>query len=182
MTGAQKMELLMALYRGIFQSKARNTDITAMGVQSPHVPGGMARGRWFRNSETGEATLRGFDFDVIDGQRHLQLRMLEQNPDKKDPAGNLKFFANLARQGHSIVWVIDRKPGGSFLGRIQDGQWHFALERATTTATQPIQNTASALAPSIENIPDIPADIGIPDYVIQAVANDEEGEYVDQYV
>lgn len=174
MNNQQKMELLLMLYRGIFQSKAQSTDITAMGVTSIHVVGGMARGRWFVNG-----TLRGFDFDVHDGTKLLQLRMVEQNPNKTDrtafPRGNRTYYANLAHQGHCIVWVIDRKPGGSFLGRIQAGQWYASQERATFPATPQNQQTAAALVPSVEGIPDIPNDTNIPDYVLAAVAEDEGG-------
>ncbi|KKM91906.1 hypothetical protein LCGC14_1223770 [marine sediment metagenome] len=177
MTNAEKMGLLMALYNGIFQSKAQNTDITALGVPSPHVAGGIIMGRWFVNG-----TLRGFDFDVQDGTKTLQLRILEQNPDKTDAAGNRTYYANLAHQGHCIAWVIDRKPGGSFLGRIQAGQWHVSQQRATIPATPQNVQTAAALVPSVEGIPDIPNDIGISDYVLIAVSEDEEGEYgLDQY-
>ena len=177
MNNQEKMALLMALYNGIFQSKAQNTDITAMGVTSPHVAGGIVMGRWFVNG-----TLRGFDFDVQNGTKMLQLRILEQNPDKFDPAGNRSYYANLAHQGHCIAWVIDRKPSGSFLGRIQAGQWYASEQRATVPATPATQQTAAALVPSVEGIPDIPNNIGIPDYVLIAVAEDEEGEYgLDQY-
>jgi len=172
MTGAEKMGLLMALYNGLFQSKAQNTDITAMGVPTPHVAGGVVMGRWFT-----KGTVRGFDFDVQDGAKSLQLRMVEQNTEKFDAAGNRSYYANLAYQGHCIVWLIDRKPGGLFLGRIQAGQWYASQERATVPATPAIRQTAAALVPSVEGIPDIPNDIGIPDYVLTAVADDEEGEY-----
>lgn len=177
MTNAEKMGLLIALYNGIFQSKAQNTDITAMGVPSPHVAGGIVMGRWFV-----QGTLRGFDFNIQDGTKQLQLRILEQNPNKLDAAGNRSYYANLAHQGHCIAWVIDRKPGGSFLGRIQAGQWHTSQLRAVVPATPANQQTATALVPSVEGIPDIPNDVNIPDYVLVAVANDEEGEYgLDQY-
>ncbi len=177
MTNAEKMGLLMALYNGIFQSKAQNTDITAMGVPSAFVPGGIVMGRWFVNG-----TLRGFDFDLQDGTKTLQLRILEQNPDKFDPAGNRTYYANLAHQGHCIVWIIDRKPGGSFLGRIQAGQWYVSEQRAVVPATPATQQTATALVPSVEEIPDIPNDANIPDYVLVAVANDEGGyDDFDQY-
>ena len=177
MTNVEKMGLLMALYNGIFQSKAQNTDITALGVPSPHFTGGIVMGRWFVNG-----TLRGFDFDLHDGTKTLQLRILEQNPDKFDPAGNRVYYANLAHQGHCIAWVIDRKPGGVFLGRIQAGQWYVSEQRATVPATPATQQTATALVPPVEGIPDIPNNANIPDYVLVAVANDEEGEYgPDQY-
>ncbi len=177
MTNVEKMGLLMALYNGLFQSKAQNTDITAMGVPSPHVAGGIVMGRWFVNG-----TLRGFDFNVQNGPNLLQLRMIEQNPDKTDAAGNRIYYANLAHQGHCIAWLIDRKPGGSFLGRIQAGQWHPSQLRAVVPATPQNQQTAAALVPPVESIPDIPANIDIPDYVLIAVANDEEvPDGLDQY-
>ena len=178
MTNAQKMELLLNLYRGIFQSKAQSTDITAMGVTSIHVVGGMARGRWFVNG-----TLRGFDFDVQNGSNLLQLRMIEQNPNKTDAAGNRTYYANLAQQEHSIVWLIDRKKEvDAFLGRIQAGKWHPSQERAVVPAIPAMQQTAAALVPSVEGIPDIPNDMSIPDYVLVAISEDEEGEYgLDQY-
>ncbi|KKN32269.1 hypothetical protein LCGC14_0815490 [marine sediment metagenome] len=177
MTNVEKMGLLIALYNGIFQSKAQGTDITAMGIPNPHVAGGIVMGRWFVNG-----TLRGFDFNVQNGPNLLQLRMIEQNPDKTDAAGNRTYYANLANQGHCIVWLIDRKPGGTFLGRIQAGQWHASQIRATVPATPANQQTAAALVPSVESIPDIPNDVGIPDYVLVAVSEDEEvPDGLDQY-
>lgn len=177
MTNQEKMGLLMALYNGIFQSKAQNTDITAMGVPSPHVPNGIVMGRWFVNG-----TLRGFDFNVLHGGM-LQLRIVEQNPDKLDAAGNRSYYANLAHQGHCVAWVIDRKKEtDAFLGRIQAGQWHASKQRATVSAIPVTQQTAAALVPSVEGIPDIPNDANIPDYVLVAISEDEEGEYgLDQY-
>ncbi len=166
MTNAEKMTFIRLVAEAIFASKAANTDMLARVIQHPSIVGGKTKGRWFKNAETGEQTIRGFDIDLnIDG-RTLQLRFMEQNPDKTDGRGNLKWTAVLARQGHKMMWVINRAPGGGFLGRMQDGEWIPSKERAYTTV-----NDQAALDRPMENIPIIPTDVGIPDYVIQSHVN-----------
>lgn len=138
MTNQEKMDLLMHVFNVIFQSKASNMNIAQSSIQNPHIANningiaGRCFGRWFVNG-----TLRGFDIDVKTSIRILPLRCLEQNPNKRDNRGNLTWSAALAQQGHQLMWVIDRSPGGEFLGRLQKdvGQeqaiWHPAFEPAT---------------------------------------------------
>jgi hypothetical protein len=73
---------------------------------------GQFPGRWFSDN-----TLRGFDVSINLGTRVIDIRCVEQNPNKLDNRGNLKWSANLARQGHKMMWVIDRN--GGFLGRLR---------------------------------------------------------------
>jgi len=171
MTNAEKMGLLMSLYQCIFTSRAQNLDAQSMVVKNKYfVPSGVAVGRWFS-----KGLLRGFDVDVQAGDKVLQLRMMEQNFTKTDKAGNLTYYANLAAQGHQIIWVIDRKPGGQFLGRIQNGEWHFAKPQATTPAK------STALPRPVSAIPDIPVNIGIPEYVITVTDNEEDPYELSEY-
>lgn len=114
----------MGIYNTLFQSKQGNTDITAIGIITNM---GKFPGRWFVSQ-----TLRGFDVDINAGNRIVQIRCIEQNPNKTDNLGNLKPNANLARMGHKIMWVIDRQD--SWLGRIQDGVWVPAFKPATKPA------------------------------------------------
>ncbi len=182
----KNMIIIMQLFEAIFQSKAANTDITQVRIANPNLANGFAVGRWFRDSTTGEQSLRGFDFDVIDNGRILNLRILEQNPNKRDFAGNVKHFANLARQGHQICWVIDRN--GSFLGRVHNGQWHFSQPRATMPVQQPTNQYATAAAMTqpteapqtepmnwdVDMIPDIPSHADVPETVLNHFANIDE--------
>jgi len=165
MTNQEKMDLLVRVFTVIFQSKAANTDITQSYIQNPHIANNVAgfagrcSGRWFVNN-----TLRGFDIDVRTSVRVLPLRCLEQNPNKRDNMGNLTWSAALVQQGHQLMWVIDRSPGGEFLGRLQKdaGQeqivWHKAFEPATKPAvpgdqgvyTQPLANSDFHSTPEYE--------------------------------
>lgn len=124
MTNQEKMAILMGIYNVLFQSKQANTDITQVGIMT-NV--GKFTGRWFVGN-----TLRGFDVDINTGDKIVEIRCLEQNPNKVDNNGNLKKFANLAQQGHKIMWVIDRK--GGWLGHIMDGVWTPSFEPATQPA------------------------------------------------
>jgi hypothetical protein len=172
MDNKQRMQLLHRVYDLIFLSKAQNTDITQVVL---YTNTGTWSGRLFSNN-----TLRGFDFSLDLGDRKIQLRCLEQNPNKTDNYGNLKTFANLAQKGHKIMWVIDTV-NNNFLGRIHNGEWH----ANTQPAIQPIQpdtaatyKTATYNAPEPSelslnefDIPEIPDDIGVPEYVLQHFAD-----------
>lgn len=189
----------MGIYNNLFQSKQNNTDITKVNIVTNM---GAFPGRWFVSQ-----TLRGFDVDINAGDKIVQIRCIEQNPNKTDNNGNLKPNANLARMGHKIMWVIDRKD--SWLGRIQDGAWVPAFE----TATKPAQynyntpehearvdaayahiekdihdpnfdgipgtsGTSMANLPAEhimqQNLPEIPGNADIPEYVLQSVSEMEE--------
>jgi len=138
MTNQSRMRFLMFVSTQLFQIKqsyGANAPDYWQGVRcpvnqdfSPFIT--YFNPRMFKNSETGQHTLFGVDATLNLGNKELRLRMIEQNPDKRYPNGNLKKFANLARQGSQIVWVINQD--GGFLGRVQDGKWHFSKERAYT--------------------------------------------------
>jgi hypothetical protein len=132
MTNEQRMNLLRTVFNAIFQSKASNTDITQMRIQTNT---GIFAGRWFVNG-----LLRGFDFTCNLGNRIISIRCLEQNPNKTDNFGNLKKFAALARQGHQIMWVIDRNTD-SWLGRMHNSEWHPSFQPATQPASAAPVNT-----------------------------------------
>jgi len=170
MTNTERMAFLKSMANLIVHAKNHGIpmDQWASVAAPTNVPITMWKPRGFVNN-----TLYGIDVDLNLGDRIIQLRLMEQNPNKVDHNGNLKTFANLARQGHQIMWVIDRN--GSFLGRIQDGEWHASQDRATSPA-QPNQPNEQITSPATQNrsseeIPDI--DIGIPEYVLRHYAEME---------
>jgi len=195
MTNQDKLNILLGIYNALFKSKAEGTDIESVGLITNM---GKFMGRWFVNR-----TLRGFDIDINLGDRIIELRCLEQNPNKTDDNGNLKTFANLARKGHKIMWVINRK--GSWLGHMQDGIWTPANDPVTKPATyvkvQPpaelnagVTVTEASVDPvkayqehlttgvvNLEELPDIPTDRDLADYVYESVAEmDEPPDWGDQ--
>ena len=74
------------------------------------------------NNKFGFHKLRGCDIDIRTDEGIVKLRFIEQNPDKKDGMGNFTTYAQMARQGHKIVWVINRGID-EWIGRVQDGKW-----------------------------------------------------------
>jgi hypothetical protein len=91
-----------------------------------------ATGRSFKN-QWGNRPLRGYDIDLLVDGKVVRLRFIEQNPDKKDGMGNFSTYAQLARQGHRIVWVINRDTD-EWPGRVQDGKWIPSQARAYSTS------------------------------------------------
>ena len=166
MNNLEKILFLQEMARGIYNSKKMMPDSLWPETKVPEKWNKYItkwNPRLFKNSETGQPTLRGIDVDLnIDEVNTIKLRLLEQNPDKKDYAGNLKTLANLARQGHQIMWIIDRtvKTNG-FIGRIQDGEWIPNQDRAYTK---------TPVTPNLQNIPEINTDI--PTYVMRALSDE----------
>ena len=192
MTNEERMVLLRTVFNTIFQSKTQGTDIANVSIATN-------TGQWPGRLFTGG--LRGFDFTVNLGDRTISLRCIEQNPNKVDNFGNLKKYANLAQQGHTIMWVIDTK-NNKFLGRIHNAVWHASF----VPATQPVvgtpnvydspgqeaqedaaynqvnqewhntQNAAASLPDpmDINNLPEIPNGVDIPDYVFDQIADMDE--------
>jgi hypothetical protein len=112
---------------------------------SPWVIGGQIAGRTFKDSSTGLGTLRGFDISLDIGMKNpngtvklLNLRFLEQNPNKTNAQGNLKENAILARAGNKIMWVIQNGIQNGFLGKLQNGEWIPSRPRAYIATTGPI--------------------------------------------
>jgi hypothetical protein len=182
MTNEERMNILRLVFSTIFQSKAMNSDITQVLLTTNT---GQWPGRWFVNN-----TLRGFDFTLNIGDRVISLRCLEQNPNKTDNYGNLKKYANLARQGHQIMWVIDRNTN-NFLGRMHNNEWHASFDPATQPANYQQQASAGTNIPpaslnpsmnnsnspeaiSVDDLPEMPDGVGIPDYVLQEIGETDE--------
>jgi len=177
MTNEQRMKFLLHVVALIFQSKAMNTNIKQVRISPQWAPfiaqGG--EGRWFKNN------LRGFDLALRLGNQIKSLRFVEQNPMKLDASGNLKQYALLAQQGHQICWVIDQTiQPNTFLGRVQDGQFFKSEPRATYS--QPMQYNAGAQTYTPQNqasvtnmndLPEMPVDMGIPEYVITSMSDPE---------
>ena len=166
MTNQQRMALVKALYNLIFTCKSQPFQQWQLAPKpvgyEPLITAWVPR--TFVNG-----TVRGIDIDVNDDGKILQLRLMEQNPNKADKLGNLKETSIRARNGEFIMWVVDRKPNGGFLGSIQNGNWIASQMRAYAPAQY---NAAGAVASQTgfisENIPDIPYDTTIPEYVVMA--------------
>jgi hypothetical protein len=212
MTAQEKMALTMTVFNNIFASKANGVDIVTIRIVHPNIVngkpilnqagqrvGGEVNGRWFKDSTTGQQTLRGFDIDVQTDNKILQLRFIEQNPNKVDNYGNLKPMANAARRGSKIMWLIDRRQQvNGFLGRVQDGVFHPSQDRAVAPVAkatpapvvpQPVPNVQAQVASQDpndeesadelpweeESVPDLP-DMGIPEYVMKYYEDMEPGD------
>lgn len=52
----------------------------------------------------------------------INLRIIAQNPHKRNSSGMLSRYAAMARKGSKICWVINDATK-EFLGRVQDGAW-----------------------------------------------------------
>jgi len=164
-TNQEKMEIVMKAWALIFESKAANSDISQVELVHPAIMGGRCRGRWFKNSVTGQATLRGFDITIGKMTNSLiNARILEQNPNKGSE------YAKMARAGSKIVWIINRDTD-QFTGRIQDGKFYPARNPAyrpiqPNQPTQMNQPTMAQAAVSNETqLPEID-EAGIPEFVL----------------
>lgn len=145
-------------------------------------------------------TLRGIDFDVrLPNGTIKHLRMLEQNPNKQHENGTFTSFAQQARDGSRICWIIDRSIQSGFLGRVQDGVFYPSQEPAYGTKTvqavqtsQPVsQDRVNEVELDVDSIPEIPDHITVSEYTeaqMDAIAemmveNDFTSDYVeDDYV
>jgi len=235
MTYEESMALLRTLWQVIFSTKTHGMDISLYKIKTNT---GEWPGRWFKDSSTGQQTLRGFDFTCNMGNRIVEIRCIEQNPNKTDNFGNLKAMANRARRGELIMWVIDRKQQGwdAFLGhlvgtalaeppkwvpsktpatrpvaeepydyntpehekRIDEAYAHIEKDindpnfhgipgtSGTEMANLPIemamqhnlpgyQHPAAQTAPvQIDELPELPNDVSVPDYLLEAIADDDD--------
>lgn len=197
MTNQAKMMFIMMIYRLIFNLNKDDPGLhqSIQGIQpDPHWASWILsfKGRCFKNSTTGLLNLRGFDVSLDIGKvnpdgtiQPLNLRFLEQNPDKLDTAGNLKQTAVLARQGHQLMWVIQRDVQNGFLGKVMDGKWEASAPRAvypSTGATGSDQygnNMTIDRGQWIDNLPNVPQS-DIAQFVIDNTDNggDQECEFV----
>jgi len=157
MEAQQKVELMMASYRAIFEARkeALMEDLTKAATAIRERWGGWilrANPRLFKDSSTGINDIPGFDIALDLGELNpngtmcpKSLRFIAQNPNKKDGLGNLKENAILAQAGHRIMWVIDTDIQNGFLGKVMDDQWMPSTPRATyptrNGAPQAIDNT-----------------------------------------
>lgn len=177
MSNQARMEFIMDVYRLIFSLNPNDPGLhqSIQGVQmdSKWAPWLLSfQGRMFKDSTTGLMCIRGFDASLNIGKVYpdglaapLNLRFIEQNPNKLDHNGNLKTFANLARQGHKIMWVINKDIANGFLGRVQDGQWEKSRQRpinpVNTVQTQGFDQQGNPLTMNrgnwVDNVPNINA-------------------------
>lgn len=178
LTNEQKKAIVMTAYASIFTSKERGTDITTVEIRHPAIVGGVKKGRWFKDSATGQLTLRGFDLDIqLAPGKVAQLRLIEQNPNKVDSMGNLKPMAAAARAGTKVMWVIDRN--GGFLSKVQDGRVEkmnqpaysknkSAVAQGPAPSTPPAREEVSD--PSLDELPNLQDIDQIPG-MMEALAN-----------
>lgn len=188
MNTQQRMAFMMLVFNAIFNSKTNNSDIAQVMINHPNIVNGPAKGRWFKNG-----LLRGFDIGLNIGPKVISIRCLEQNPNTKSQ------YAQLARQGSRVMWVIQQTPQGqpdNWLGRMQDSEWFVAEERATTPVVyqaSAVNNQATgAVGQMADNIPepegfesyeeplhfdelaDLPEQADIPEAVLMAMAEDDD--------
>ena len=176
LTNEQKKSIVMTAYASIFTSKERRTDITTVEIRHPAIVGGVKKGRWFKDSATGQLTLRGFDLDIqLAPGKVAQLRLIEQNPNKRDSMGNLKPMAAAARAGTKVMWVIDRN--GGFLSKVQDGQVKKMNQPAYSKNKSAVATAPSAppardevMEPDLEGLPNLQDIDQIPG-MMDAIAN-----------
>jgi len=144
MTNQARMEFIMDVYRLIFSLNPNDPGLhqSIQGIQlDPKWTPWLLyfQGRMFNDNTTGLMNIRGFEVSLNIGNMvnsiiaPLNLRFIEQNPNKLDNNGNLKTFANLARQGHKIMWVINKDVPNGFLGRVQNDAWFKSNQRPVTT-------------------------------------------------
>lgn len=158
MTNEEKMSLLMWMYNAIFSHKNSEMDKVKVPLH-PNIVGAPV-------GKTFSGGLRAFDVTLLIAGQLVQLRVIEQNPWKRDGAGNFKRYAILAQQGHKIMWVI---VNGQFTGSIQDGVW----VKSTYTPVQNAQPAQKYTGP--QNLPDVPVGMDVPEYVVQEMGAEAEG-------
>ena len=123
--------------RRVHQFQERVAQLRLAPAWGPWIIGGTAVARTFKCAELGAQILIGFDVNLdISQPTPYPIRVLEQNPYKRDGAGNFKETALLAQRGVKLAWVIKNvanSPGVSnFLGKVQDGVFHPNQPRAYT--------------------------------------------------
>lgn len=186
LSNERKMGLLNHLYNIIFTSKAAGTDITKISVDAEWLPAitkGWV-GRWFS-----KGSLRGFDIDLREGNGIIQLRVLEQNPNKINTrTGVYSDFAVRAQRGERIMWIIDRSAKeNAFLGHIANGTFVPSTPVVTQTYTpaQPAYTPPQAAEVNVAALPDVPPGVDIPEFLtgeldedpFNADLPDFEGDY-----
>lgn len=170
MTSTERMAFLMTVYNTIFTSKAQGTNPETIRITHPNIVPSQYRqgqGRWFVNN-----TVRGFDIDLNIGNKVIQLRCMEQNPNKTNSKGNFSENAILAQKGHKIMWAIIRD--GGFLGKIQDGVWHVSEQRAYGPQQPHVETGPASQDRLASEIPDINTEI--PEYVLAYYAEHGDTE------
>lgn len=171
MTNAEKMALLQWMYKAIFSHK--NTEMDTVKVpRHPSIVGAPV-------GTTFSGGLRGFDITLLIDGKTTGIRMLEQNPYKRDAAGNLTKYAAAASQGKKIAWVLvgDWDPNrprwlinDRYAGSIQEGEW-------VKSKSQPVQNIKPAQRfTGPQNLPEVPVGTDVPEYVEMAMGAESEGE------
>jgi len=117
----------------------RVQQITTDPRWAPWVIGDVVGAKIFKCAELGAQLLIAFDLSLDLGTgMPYPIRVVEQNPFKRDKVGNLKATSLLAQRGHKIAWVI-KTDTNTFLGKVQDGEFEANKPRAyTKTNFQPL--------------------------------------------
>lgn len=128
----------------MFDARVKKIQLDA--AWNPWLVEQNAKARTFKCAEIGANILVGFDVTLNLPDRQIKLRILEQNPHKKDYVGRLKETAVLARRGHKIAWIIDRTDDNDnkFLGKIQDDEFIQNKPRAYEKVT-PMRNVGASV-------------------------------------
>lgn len=189
MTANQQSAFLLHIFTLMFNTPHALWPQAQIGDEwRPWIVGWPIKGKLFVNG-----TLRAIDINLNLASGTLQLRIMEQNPNKETYPGSgiLKPTALRAKRGERIMWVINQGTG-TWLGSIQNGQWVPSNKMATYPAqTQaqipPAQMTAGAAMEEdasltdmaddfidIGAIPDV--DINIDEFVQTYCLDDEDPE------
>jgi hypothetical protein len=101
----------------------------------------------------------------------LNLRFMEQNPDKMDNMGALKENAIRARRGEQIMWVLKTNTDpNTWLGSVQNGQWIQGKQR-------PVYNAMPAGAANTGAAQTVPQDNNLHTYQGESIEI-EEDDYI----
>lgn len=146
--GSQQFIQLVTAY----QQKVQQ--ITTDPQWAPWVNGDVIRARAFNckfqngNVQLSAGILIGFDVGLDLGLGHpYPIRVIEQNPYKRDRSGNFKETAMQAQRGDKIMWII-KTDTEKFLGKVQNGEFVPNQPRAyTATNFQPLSFGAGISSP-----------------------------------
>jgi hypothetical protein len=168
MNNEQKMALITYIYNMIFGTPH------AQWRQAPLPPQFAAFITSWVPQIWAQGAVRAVVVGINVGNRVLNLKFLEQNPNKLDSAGNLKDTSNRARRGERIMWVIDANQENGFLGSMQNDQWVPSQDKAYQPVAPNTQVAAAGGVPStINNVPIVPGTINTAEYVVSSFSNEE---------
>jgi hypothetical protein len=163
MNGNLQIAFLLHIFNLMFATPHALWPQTQIGDDwKPWVVNWPTKGKLFVNG-----TIRAMDVSLALSKSVLNLRIMEQNPAKRDNAtGMFKPTAIRAQRGERIMWVIDQSTN-TWLGSIQNGQWVPSKSRGVYPATpQPVGQvtTQTAMYAAAQNEDDSGQDASLTAY------------------